>query len=116
MAKTLHRDRESEVEHIVEQRLRRMIEDMKTVHETLEQGGWDDPRLQGDLRAEALEEFRLMLNKVRRLLWSCYLARNEKADNESKPLDIYLSYELIDRLRAHRKPVDNNVNASEIRI
>ena len=93
----------------MEQRLRRMIEDMKTVHETLEQGGWDDPRLQGDLRAEALEEFRLMLNKVRRLLWSCYLARNEKPENESKPLDIYVSYELIDRLRAHRKPVDSSL-------
>jgi hypothetical protein len=85
-----------------------MIEDMKTVQQTLEQGGWDNPDLQGDLREEALDEFRLMLNKVRLLLWSCYLARNQKPDNESKPLDIYSSYRVVDRLREHRRQIGSS--------
>lgn len=89
----------------MEERLQRVIADLKAIEEALEQTQGQAPSAVASIRDEALKELKTMAEKVRRLLWCCHVAKNEDQGGKAQVLEIYCTQRIVDLLRAHRNRV-----------
>ena len=86
----------------MEERLQRVIADLKAIQETLEEAGAQAQSPVAEFEHETLKELRAMADKVRRLLWCYRLGKKEEQGPQAKVLEIYCTQRIVDRLRAHR--------------
>lgn len=91
----------------MEERLQRVIIDMRVIQQSLQQSEQQPASPVADLQEEALEELRMMVDKVRSLLWCYHLAKQEKPGKKAKVLEMYCAQQVVDRLRAHRRHAGN---------
>lgn len=96
----------------MEERLHRVIADMKAIEQGLQASEKQAQSRISDLENEALEELRAMVDKMRRLLWSYHLAEKAKEQSNNKILEIYCAQRVIDQLRAHRSRLQRSYSAS----
>ena len=94
----------------MEERLYRVIADMKVIQETLEQSELQADSAVSELQNEALEELRAMVDKVRKLLWSYHVANTKNQQGKDNVLEIYCAQRVIDQLRAHRNRVPRSAS------
>ena len=94
----------------MEERLHRVIADLKAIQQSLEDSERQADSAISELHNEALEDVRAMVDKVRKLLWSYHLANTRKRRGKEKVLEIYCAQRVIDQLRAHRNRVPRSAS------